>query len=114
MGCSFVCLVDNKSCLCPTGDPDGTWNVDLPTNDLPPEFPEPCLGINFARDGMSRDNWLAFVAVHCDVWLLSIAFFYGCRLNADRRYARCSCWVSVMCTIKTSVFYSHTGPPCLA
>ncbi len=69
----------------PTGDPDGTWNVDLPTNDLPPEFPEPCLGINFARDGMSRDNWLAFVAVHCDVWLLSISYFYGCRLNADRR-----------------------------
>lgn len=68
------------------GDPDGTWSVDLPTNDLPPEFPEPCLGINFARDGMSRENWLAFVAVHCDVWLLSIAYFYGCRLNADRRY----------------------------
>lgn len=26
--------------------------VDLPADEVPPEVPEPALGINFARDGM--------------------------------------------------------------
>lgn len=26
--------------------------VDLPAEEVPPEIPEPALGINFARDGM--------------------------------------------------------------
>lgn len=29
--------------------PDGTWAVDLPAEEVPPEVPEPALGINFAR-----------------------------------------------------------------
>lgn len=39
--------------LCLYGFPDGTWAVDLPAEEVPPEAPEPALGINFARDGMS-------------------------------------------------------------
>lgn len=38
--------------LCLYGLPDGTWAVDLPAEEVPPEIPEPALGINFARDGM--------------------------------------------------------------
>jgi hypothetical protein len=38
--------------LCLYGLPDGTWSVDLPAEEVPPEIPEPALGINFARDGM--------------------------------------------------------------
>lgn len=34
------------------GNPDGTWEVQLPAEEVPPELPEPALGINFARDGM--------------------------------------------------------------
>ena len=34
------------------GRPDGTWRVELPAEEVPPELPEPALGINFARDGM--------------------------------------------------------------
>lgn len=34
-----------------TGNPDGTWTVDLPAAEVPPEMPEPVLGINFARNG---------------------------------------------------------------
>lgn len=37
-----------------TGDRDGSWSVDLPSEEVPPELPEPCLGINFARDGMQK------------------------------------------------------------
>jgi len=37
-----------------SGDKDGTWSVDLPSEEVPPELPEPCLGINFARDGMQK------------------------------------------------------------
>ena len=35
------------------GHPDGTWTVGLPADEVPPELPEPVLGINFARDGNS-------------------------------------------------------------
>lgn len=54
---------------------------------MPAELPEPCLGINFARDGMAKKDWLALVAVHSDAWLLSVAFYYGAKLDAQQRYA---------------------------
>lgn len=71
--------------MCLYGLRDGSWAVDLPAEEVPPELPEPCLGINFARDGMARKDWLALVAVHSDAWLLSVAFFYGVKLDAGGR-----------------------------
>ena len=71
-----------------TGESDGSWAVDLPAEEVPAELPEPCLGINFARNGMQQRDWLALVAVHSDAWLLSVAFYYGgagcmsCRVHA--------------------------------
>jgi hypothetical protein len=35
--------------LCLYGDPGGGWTVAPPADEVPPELPEPCLGINFAR-----------------------------------------------------------------
>lgn len=33
--------------------------MDLPADEVPPELPEPVLGINFARDGEAREpRWL--------------------------------------------------------
>ena len=52
------------------GEPDGSWTVDQPAEEVPAELPEPCLGINFARDGMARRDWLSLIAVHSDAWLL--------------------------------------------
>lgn len=52
---------------------------------VPPELPEPALGINFARDGMKRSDWLSLVAVHSDSWLMAIACFNGARLDRDGR-----------------------------
>lgn len=43
----------NKDNLCLYGMPSGAWEVDLPAEEVPPEMPEPALGINFARDGMT-------------------------------------------------------------
>lgn len=63
------------------GNPDGTWNVDLPAAEVPPELPEPVLGINFARDGMEKKDWLALCAVHSDAWLMSVLFFYAARFD---------------------------------
>lgn len=37
--------------LCLYGYHDGSWEVTLPVEEVPPELPEPTLGINFARDG---------------------------------------------------------------
>ena len=64
---------------------DGSWQVGPPAEEVPPELPEPCLGINFARDGMPRRDWLALVAVHSDTWLLAVAFYYGVKLDVNGR-----------------------------
>lgn len=74
-----------KENLCLYGEPSGAWALDLPAEEVPAELPEPCLGINFARDGMARKEWLALVAVHSDAWLMSVAFYYGAKLNVDQR-----------------------------
>ena len=34
---------------------------------------------------MARRDWVALVAVHSDAWLLSVAFYYGARLDRDGR-----------------------------
>ena len=67
------------------GNSDGTWTVDLPAAEVPPELPEPVLGINFARDGMDRKDWLALCAVHNDAWLMSVLFFYAARFDDSGR-----------------------------
>ncbi|OAY70262.1 PHD finger protein ALFIN-LIKE 2 [Ananas comosus] len=78
-------LTADKENLCLYGHPSGAWEVTLPAEEVPPELPEPALGINFARDGMNRKDWLSLVAVHSDSWLLSVAFFFGARLNGNER-----------------------------
>uniref|UniRef100_A0A7S0S218 Zinc finger PHD-type domain-containing protein n=1 Tax=Chlamydomonas leiostraca TaxID=1034604 RepID=A0A7S0S218_9CHLO len=65
--------------------PDGTWHATLPSEEVPPEVPEPALGINFARDGMSKKDWLGLVAVHSDSWLLALAFYKAARFDAGQR-----------------------------
>jgi hypothetical protein len=70
-----------KENLCLYGNPNETWEVNLPVEEVPPELPEPALGINFARDGMEEKDWLSLVAVHSDTWLLSVAFYFGARFG---------------------------------
>ncbi|KAL3569733.1 hypothetical protein D5086_029623 [Populus alba] len=83
---AFYGLCDpDKENLCLYGHPSETWEVALPAEEVPPELPEPALGINFARDGMNRKDWLSLVAVHSDSWLLSVAFYLGARLNRNER-----------------------------
>lgn len=60
------------------------WEVNVPAEEVPPELPEPALGINFARDGMQEKDWLSLVAVHSDAWLLSVSFYFGSRIGFDR------------------------------
>jgi hypothetical protein len=111
--------------LCLYAHPDGTWSVDLPCEEVPPELPEPALGINFARDGMQRQDWLALVAVHSDSWLLSLAFYKGARFNREQRCAlpprRC---LRAMChrpaarlrlrTLSTAAASTHAAAPTAA
>ena len=61
--------------LCLSASPDGTWRLTPPHAKVPPSFPEPCLGVNFARDGMARADWAALLAAHCDAWLRGVASF---------------------------------------
>ncbi|KAJ7555464.1 hypothetical protein O6H91_05G039300 [Diphasiastrum complanatum] len=71
--------------LCLYGFPNGNWEVNLPAEEVPAELPEPALGINFARDGMERKDWLSLVAVHSDAWLIAVAFYYGARFDKNER-----------------------------
>ncbi|KAG4922129.1 hypothetical protein JHK82_051093 [Glycine max] len=85
----FYGLCDpDKDNLCLYGHPNEAWEVTLPAEEVPPELPEPALGINFARDGMNRRDWLSLVAVHSDSWLVSVAFYLGARLNRNESI----CW----------------------
>ncbi|KAL3497435.1 hypothetical protein ACH5RR_040167 [Cinchona calisaya] len=74
----------DKENLCLYGLPDEQWEVNLPAEEVPPELPEPALGINFARDGMQEKDWLSLVAVHSDAWLLAVAFYFGARFGFDK------------------------------
>lgn len=76
--------ITEKENLCLYGFPSEQWEVNLPAEEVPPELPEPALGINFARDGMQEKDWLSLVAVHSDVWLLSVAFYFGARFGFDK------------------------------
>ncbi|CAI9114385.1 OLC1v1015102C1 [Oldenlandia corymbosa var. corymbosa] len=73
-----------KENLCLYGFPSEHWAVNLPAEEVPPELPEPALGINFARDGMQEKDWLSLVAVHSDAWLLAVAFYFGARFGFDK------------------------------
>ena len=83
--CLPVIVIAEKENLCLYGFPDENWEVNLPAEEVPPELPEPALGINFARDGMQKKDWLALVAVHSDAWLLAVAFYYGARFDKNER-----------------------------
>ncbi|KAL2348501.1 hypothetical protein Fmac_002501 [Flemingia macrophylla] len=79
--CSELFLSEKEN-LCLYGFPNETWKVNnLLVEEVPPELPEPTLGINFARDGMQEKDWFSLVAVHNDSWLLAIAFYFGARFG---------------------------------
>ncbi|KAJ7561117.1 hypothetical protein O6H91_03G014500 [Diphasiastrum complanatum] len=83
---TFTRICDpEKENLCLYGLPNGSWEVNLPAEEVPSELPEPALGINFARDGMQRKDWLSLVAVHSDAWLFAVAFYYGARFDKNER-----------------------------
>ncbi|XP_071696544.1 PHD finger protein Alfin1-like [Rutidosis leptorrhynchoides] len=77
-----------KDNLCLYGLPNEAWEVSLPVEEVPPELPEPTLGINFARNGMEQQAWLYLVAVHSDSWLLSVAFYFGARFGFNKNDRR--------------------------
>jgi len=74
-----------KENMCLYGYPDGCWSVDVPPQEVPAEVPEPAVGINFARDGMQRKDWIGLAAIHSDAWLMSLSFYKGARLDQDGR-----------------------------
>lgn len=38
------------------------------------------------RDGMTKMEWAFLVAVHSDCWLMSVAFYYGFRMDKEERW----------------------------
>ncbi|MFS7988035.1 putative chromatin regulator PHD family [Helianthus anomalus] len=84
-----VVKVYYKDNLCLYGYSNGSWEVTLPTENVPSDIPDPVLGINFARDDMDRKDWLLAVAIHSDSWLISMAFFYASWLSLNAADRNC-------------------------
>ena len=70
--------------MCLYGQPNETWEVGLPVEQVPADLSEPTVGINFARDGMLEKDWLSLIALHCDSCLISIAFNFGARFRINK------------------------------
>ncbi|XP_047340684.1 PHD finger protein ALFIN-LIKE 4-like [Impatiens glandulifera] len=68
-----------KENMCLYGYPNEQWEAAVPFQEVPPEYPEPSIGINFSRDGMQKKHWLALVAAHSDAWLISVSFYLSAR-----------------------------------
>ncbi|KAG6513683.1 hypothetical protein ZIOFF_024018 [Zingiber officinale] len=81
-------LTTAKENLCLYGYPDEQWEVSLPAEEVPPEIPEPVLGINFARDGMEKKPWLSLVALHSDAWLLALSSYFSGRFQFDKKHRK--------------------------
>ncbi|KAF6154615.1 hypothetical protein GIB67_002645, partial [Kingdonia uniflora] len=79
-----LCDVQAKGNLCLYGFPTENWEVNSPAVKVPPELPEPALGINFARDGMPEKDWWSLVAVHSDAWLLAVAVYLAAKFEFDK------------------------------
>lgn len=105
----FVFGIEKEN-LCLYGHPNESWEVNLPAEEVPPELPEPALGINFARDGMQRKDWLSLVAVHSDCWLLSVSFYFGARLNRNERYFSFNLLFSSTITFSILIVLSFLKP----
>ena len=80
----MLIYVLDRDNLCLFGLPSGEWRVSRPVDEVPSELPEPTLGINFARNGMPKKDWLNTVAAHSDSWLLALAFFFACTFGFDK------------------------------
>ncbi|KAL2477662.1 PHD finger protein ALFIN-LIKE 5 [Forsythia ovata] len=75
-----------KYALCLFGLPNETWEVKEPLDKVPPEFPEPVLGINYVRDdAQEKEYWLSYLAVHSDAWLISATFYFASLCRFEKR-----------------------------
>ncbi|KAL2935921.1 PHD finger protein ALFIN-LIKE 5 [Bienertia sinuspersici] len=78
----YILCDPNHPNLCLYGFPNQVWEVNLPG--LSGELPEPRVGINFARDVMTRHEWLRMVSVYSDSWLASIASYFATKFSFDK------------------------------
>nr|GMC51302.1 PHD finger protein ALFIN-LIKE 4-like [Ipomoea batatas]GMC97213.1 PHD finger protein ALFIN-LIKE 4-like [Ipomoea batatas] len=60
------------------------WEVNGAEEVMHAVLPDPLRGINFARDRMEKREWLAMLAHHSDLWLLSVAFSFSSRFGHDK------------------------------
>ncbi|KAE8651982.1 hypothetical protein Csa_016936 [Cucumis sativus] len=82
--CEFYGLCDSgEEIFCLYGHPNETWEMVLPVG----------------RDGMDRKYWRPLVAVHGDSCLLSVAFYFGARLDRSKRY-NCSTFEFLLVSFK--------------
>lgn len=106
-----MCDPENEV-MCLYGNYNGSWEVKLPSEEAPPELPQPILGINIVRDAMQNKEWRSFVAVHCDSWLISLAFcFAGLFGFGQSERSRLFDLVNELPTVYEEVVNEEAKPP---
>ncbi|XP_073361408.1 PHD finger protein ALFIN-LIKE 3-like [Aegilops tauschii subsp. strangulata] len=76
---------EGKEPMCLYGYADGSWQLTLPEEMVPPGLPVPTRGINRRRDYVNRSDYLTLVAHHSDSWLMGVTFFLSTHLDANQR-----------------------------
>ncbi|KAL1810594.1 hypothetical protein ACET3Z_027584 [Daucus carota] len=68
------------------GLPDKQWELVTAATDKWElrEIPAPVLGINLHLKRMHVREWVSLVALHCDSWLLAVAFYYAAKSGFDK------------------------------
>lgn len=85
--------------MCLFGLPDGSWELRLPEDMVPPDLPEPMLGVNYGKDETPLEQWLLTVAAHSDSWLIALAFSIASNFHFGKkqRYKSPSVFIAELC-----------------
>ncbi|KAH7533102.1 hypothetical protein FEM48_Zijuj04G0094600 [Ziziphus jujuba var. spinosa] len=87
-GCKYtiIATLKEKENLCLYGLPNETWEVNLPVEEVPPQLPDPTLGVNHARDGIQKKDCLSLVAdaIVKQIFILEQVALFPCCFSCNR------------------------------
>lgn len=103
----FHFFASGKEPMCLYGYPDGSWELTLPEEMVPPGLPEPTRGINRRSEYVNRNDYLSFVARSSDSWLMGVAFFLTTHLDANQRYVTTKLLLLLLLLRFTNSYFMH-------
>ncbi|XP_037459579.1 PHD finger protein ALFIN-LIKE 3-like [Triticum dicoccoides] len=102
-------LTTGKEPMCLYRYPDGSWELTLPEEMVPPGLPVLTRGINRRRGYMNRTDYLTLVTHHSDSWLMGVTVFLSTCHAANQRI-RLFDMVNEMRTVHDEFYLSYGLP----